>query len=109
MDLVELCYKLSVNFPADETYGLRSQVRRAAVSVPCNIAEGWGRDSAGEFDHGLSIAGGSLREIETQLLICVRFSYGDQKLIPVALEKCNTVGRLMFRLREAVQKRRKAT
>lgn len=107
MDLVELCYKLSANFPADETYGLRSQVRRAAVSVPCNIAEGWGRDAAGEFDHALSFSGGSLREVETQLLIAIRFAYGDQKLIPVALEKCNVVGRLVYRLREVVQKRRK--
>jgi four helix bundle protein len=107
MNLVEACYKQSQSYPADETYGLRSQIRRAAVSVVCNIAEGWGRDSAGEFDHALSFSGGSLREIETQVLVAQRFSFGDQDMIPGILAKCDAVGRMIFRLREVVQKRRK--
>ena len=69
MALVTKVYALSRSFPSDERFGLTSQIRRAAVSVPSNIAEGQGRDSTREFIHHLSMAYGSLMEIETQILI----------------------------------------
>ena len=109
MDLVELCYRQSMDFPQDEIYGLRAQLRRAAVSVPCNIAEGWGRDSVGDVDHAVSFSGGSLREVETQLLIARRLAFGDQPMIQVALDKCGTVGGQIYRLREFLKKKRKLT
>ena len=71
MDLVELVYKASTRFPREELYALTSQVRRAAVSIPSTIAEGQGRRTTSDFLRHLSIAYGSLREVETQLLIAI--------------------------------------
>lgn len=68
-------YKLTSRFPKDELYGLVSQMRRAAVSIPSNIAEGQGRKNAKEFIQFLYIAKGSLAEIETQLIICERLKF----------------------------------
>ncbi|MHC4181711.1 MAG: four helix bundle protein [Planctomycetota bacterium] len=68
MDFVEMVYAVSARFPKEELYGLASQVRRAAVSIPCNIAEGQGRQAPRDFHRFLSIAYGSLREVETQIL-----------------------------------------
>src|SRR5258708_1498266 len=75
MGLVAQIYRVTKIFPKDELYSLTSQLRRAAVSVPSNIAEGQGRDSTKEFLHHLSIAHGSLCEVETQLLIAQRLEY----------------------------------
>ncbi len=69
IELVENIYKLTAEFPKDETYGLSSQMKRAAVSIPSNIAEGYKRKGLGEYLHFLSIADGSAAELETQLLI----------------------------------------
>ena len=75
MDLVEIVYKASRAFPRDELYALTSQVRRAVVSIPSNIAEGQGRRTTSDFLRHLSIAYGSLREVETQILIAGRLNY----------------------------------
>ncbi len=69
------CYKITQKFPKEETYGLTSQMRRSSVSVPSNIAEGHGRNSRKEFIHFLGIAQGSLRELETQMIIAFRIKY----------------------------------
>lgn len=75
MDLVETIYKLTQNFPDVEKFGLTSQMRRAAVSIPSNIAEGAGRKGNKEFIQFLHVAIGSLSELETQFLIAIRLEY----------------------------------
>ena len=75
IELVEAVYRITKAFPREEIYGLTSQLRRAAVSVPSNIAEGQARTSTAEFKNFLSIARGSLAEVETQLLIAHRLKY----------------------------------
>lgn len=70
-ELVRVIYKLTAKLPKEELYGLTSQLRRAAVSVPSNIAEGWGRNRTGYLNLGLSYSRGSIHEVESQLLNCI--------------------------------------
>lgn len=79
VELVEEIYRISVLFPDQEKYGLTSQIRRAAVSVPSNIAEGYGRRRTGHYIHHLDIANGSLKEVETQLIIAGRLNFIDKE------------------------------
>ena len=78
MDLVEMVYRATEAFPKREIYGLTSQLRRAVVSIPSNIAEGQGRSTTRDFLNFLSIANGSLKEVETQILIGERLGYLDE-------------------------------
>ncbi|MCX6232353.1 MAG: four helix bundle protein [Bacteroidetes bacterium] len=75
MSLVEIIYRITENFPIKENYGITNQMRRSAVSIPSNIAEGYGRKSSGSYSHFLSIARASLFELETQIEICIRLKY----------------------------------
>ena len=77
--IVVLVYKLTKDFPKDEIYALTSQLKRASVSVPSNIAEGFGRQTDKSFNHFLNIARGSLNEIETQLIIAKELGFIDNK------------------------------
>ncbi|NLV45648.1 MAG: four helix bundle protein [Candidatus Hydrogenedentes bacterium] len=75
MDMVVAVYEVTAGFPTEEKYGLTSQIQRAAVSVPANIAEGYARVHRGDYVHHLSIARGSLAELETHLTIAVRLNF----------------------------------
>jgi four helix bundle protein len=95
LDLVEETYQASKSFPKYEFYGLTSQIRRAAVSIPSNIAEGQGRDSTREFRHHLSIAYGSLCEVQTQIFIAQRLTYLKDEQVIRLLGMTDEVGRLI--------------
>jgi four helix bundle protein len=95
MDLVEGTYRASRKFPKEELYGLVSQIRRAAVSIPSNIAEGEGRGNPREFGHFLRVAHGSLRELETQTLIAQRLTYAEEAEATELLGLAGEVGRLI--------------
>jgi four helix bundle protein len=108
MDLVVASYKLSKRLPASETYGLASQIQRASVSIPANIAEGHGRDHLGDYLHHLSMANGSLRELETHLLLTARLSYLNEKEIQPALALASEIGRMLSGLSQKLRVRRTA-
>ena len=95
MDLVVEVYRLSKLLPRDEQFGLSSQMRRSVVSVPANIAEGQGKLHKAEFLRFLSIARGSLTEMETHLLIALRLEYLDKNQLTKALTLSQEVGRLL--------------
>jgi four helix bundle protein len=95
MDLAEAVYAATRGYPKDEMYGLTSQTRRSAVSVPSNIAEGQGRGSSRDFARFLAVARGSLCELETQLLLGARLKYVDGAVIDALLKQAGTVGRLL--------------
>lgn len=95
MDLVVECYRVTREFPKHELYGLTNQLQRAAVSVPANIAEGQGRQHTQEFIQHLSIAYGSLSELETHLLIAKRLDYLDSSTAERLLDRAGEVGRLL--------------
>jgi len=103
MDLVEGVYRATIAWPKDELYGLTNQVRRAVVSVPANVAEGQGRASLKEFLHHLSIADGSLHEVETHLLISHRLHYIDRETSESLLDQIAQVGRLLHGLMRSLQ------
>jgi four helix bundle protein len=95
MDMVTDSYRLTRDFPREELYGLTSQIRRSAVSVPSNIAEGSGRRSTGEFTQFLGHAYGSLCELETQVLIAGNLGYLNQQNSSSFLERTAEVGRIV--------------
>lgn len=104
MDLVQEIYLETRSFPKEETYGLSGQMRRAAVSIPSNIAEGQGRDSTKEFLRHLSIAYGSLCELETQMLIACRLGYFCRQVYERLFEASSRVGRLLNGLSNSLRK-----
>ncbi|MBI2300612.1 MAG: four helix bundle protein [Armatimonadetes bacterium] len=105
MALAKECYLVTRPFPTEERYGLTSQIRRAAVSVPANIAEGYGRATRGEYIHFLHIAQGSLKELETHLLLSEMVECAPRGATADVLKQCDRVGRLLrgliAKLREA--------
>jgi four helix bundle protein len=95
MSLAEGVYAITRAFPKEEQFGLTSQLRRAGVSVPSNIAEGHGRLSVSEFDRFLRIALGSVREVETQLILSGRLRYATSDLIEALVHDAEEVGRII--------------
>ncbi len=98
MEIVADVYALTTRFPKEERYGLTAQIRRAAVSVPANIAEGKARFGSGEYRHFVSIALGSVAELQTELDIAERLRFaGAEDLAPVR-RKLDSVGRMLLNL-----------
>jgi four helix bundle protein len=102
MELVEASYKLSSRLPLDERFGLISQIRRAATSVPANIAEGFGRWNARDFARFVAIASGSLRELETHFIIVQRLGYLDKSAVDSALRLTDDLSKMLYRMRRRV-------
>jgi four helix bundle protein len=95
MGLAVLAYRLTEQFPKREIYGLASQIRRAAVSVPSNIAEGYGRGSRKEYLQFLSIAQGSLKELETQVILAERLAFAPPAQARRLLSDSEVVGKML--------------
>ncbi|NER22674.1 MAG: four helix bundle protein [Symploca sp. SIO1C2] len=95
VDLAVNCYGLTQHFPKSELYGLTSQIRRSAVSVASNIAEGYGRRTKNEYLQFLHIYLGSLRELDTQLIIAQRVNLADNKLFTPLLNEVEEMQRIM--------------
>ncbi len=95
MDLAEEAYRITSSLPKEELYSLSGQIRRAAVSIASNIAEGYGRNSVKEYCRFLSIARGSKNEVETQLLLCVRLGYLEQKQLSASFSLCDEIGKML--------------
>jgi four helix bundle protein len=102
MDLVSLVYRATQRFPQHELFALSNQLRRGAVSIPSNIAEGQGRGTTKDFLQFLSIARGSLQEVETQLLIAARLGYLDEQTLSPLTEATTELGRIISGLRSGL-------
>ncbi len=102
-DMVQGVYLITEQFPNSETYGLSSQMRRAAISVPSNIAEGHARDSTKEYLRFISVAMGSLAELETQFLLSERLNYLEAGVLNKFLEQASEIGRMLRSLQRALK------
>lgn len=105
VEMVIVVYSITRSFPADERYGLTSQIRRAAVSIPANIAEGAARQSDKEFYQFLSIAQGSSSELETELLIAKNLGYLSLEDYERMYSEINTIARMIVGLSKSVRNR----
>jgi four helix bundle protein len=106
LDLTETLYRTTIDWPKSEQYGLVSQVRRAAVPVPANIAEGAGRRTPGEFLHFIGIARGSLAELETLLIIARRLGYIEESSFRAIMDDLFELGRMTTGLLKSISDRR---
>jgi four helix bundle protein len=106
MILAEKCYKITTDFPPAEQYGMISQIRRAAVSAPANIAEGYGRETRGDYIRFLRIAQGSLKELETLIVLSTRVNLVTQPTIQPLLAQSKTVGVMLRSLIRALERKK---
>ena len=102
MDVVERTDKLTAQFPKNEIYGITQQIQRAAVSIPSNIAEGHARASTKEFLHYISIALGSLAELETQLIVATRLQYLRTQELDSILQETDETGKMLRGLQKTL-------
>ncbi len=103
MELVNLIYELTKVFPKDEVFGLTNQIKKSAVSVPSNIAEGAGRNSNQQFIQFLSISNGSLLELETQLLIANNQNYISEEDLNKCLELIEDIQKMNYKLQSKLK------
>ncbi len=103
--LVKACYLVTQSFPKDELFGLTSQIRRSAVSVPANVAEGYGRGTRKDYLRHLMIAQGSLKELETHLIIAAEVGHTPQAGVDQVLGQCDQLGRALGALIRSLRAR----
>ncbi len=105
MSVAEGCYRLTRQFPKEELYGMTSQIRRAAASVPANIAEGNGRENRGAYIQFLRVAQGSLKELETHVLLAERIGTTDGEAVRAILDQCDSLRRMLHALIRSLQRK----
>ncbi|MBJ6119866.1 four helix bundle protein [Pontibacter sp. BT310] len=105
MELAKAVYETTATFPGNERYGLTSQINRAAVSIPSNIAEGAGRNSPKEFAHFLSIALGSAFELETQLLLANSFGIITESSLSVLQDQLEQIQKMIYSFKNSIIKK----
>lgn len=105
MELVERVYALTQEMPPHELYSLTNQMRRAAVSIPSNIAEGHTREHTKEYLHHLSIAQASLAELQTQLELAKRLTFLPDEKVAVLLNETTSLAKQLYALRNAINRR----
>ena len=103
MELAGECYLITRNFPVEERYGMTSQIRRASASIPANVAEGHGRKTRPEYIQFLYIAQGSLKELETHLLLSKMVNLCEAKTIDSLVSRCESLGRQLSALIRALE------
>ncbi len=103
MNIAEACYQITKTFPREEIYGMTSQIRRSAGSIPANIAEGYGREYRAEYIQFLRIAQGSLKELETHLLLSIRVGLATKQAIEPLLNRCESLGKMIRSLIRSLQ------
>jgi four helix bundle protein len=103
MSVAELAYKATRHFPREEVFGMSAQIRRAATSVAANIAEGHGRETRGAFVQFLRIAQGSLKELETLVILATRVSVTTPEAVGGVLGTCDELGRMIRSLIRSLQ------
>jgi len=106
MAVAERAYHVTALFPKEEVYGMTSQIRRAAASIAANIAEGYGRDNSGSFIQFLRMSQGSLKELETHLLLSARVSLVPTASIEPLLQQCDELGKMLRSLIRSIQRKR---
>jgi four helix bundle protein len=104
MTLAEDCYHLTRSFPKEELFGMSSQIRRSAVSIAANIAEGYGREQTRSYLQFLQVARGSLRELETHLLLCERVKLANADGVAGILSDCDALGGMLHSLIRSLEK-----
>ncbi len=107
IQLAKRCYQVTKGFPKEEMFGLTSQIRRAAVSIPANVAEGHGRESTGDYVHFLRIAQGSLKELETHLILSNEVELCTNARLMPLYAATDELGRMLRALIRALQARNK--
>src|SRR5438445_3680569 len=106
MAVAERAYRLTARFPKEEVYGMTSQIRRAGVSIAANIAEGYGRDNSGSFIQFLRMSQGSLKELETHLVLSARVTLVPTADVEPLLQQCDELGKMPRSLIQSIQRKR---
>ena len=107
LQLAEECYLLTKGYPREELFGMTSQIRRASSAIPASIAEGWGREGTREYIQFLRVAQGSLKELETHLILSQRVGLARQEQVTPLLDRATEIGKMIRSLIGSLQRKLK--